>query len=562
MTKKNSSREKEYEYDCSKWMYVKKANVQERELHPLGIIYVRVSTERQVNEWNWLKSQEDACRRWANEKGITIVQVFSDDGVSGAITSRKWLNSAISYLQKENGVDKNIHYFICTELSRLSRSESTSLSDLLLDEIRDTWVTIRTTMWWEVKKWLKTDAELMVAKNFRLEVKERTINWLKSKMYAWDWVFPLPAWYERVKKKDIDGKYIWKIEKKEPDASIIKEALEMFASWTLVSQIWIRNFLQKSIIWKNSKWKSLWHSYVSRLFNINKLYFYAWQIIYPKYGILQPIPWNHEALISISTLNQILERIHAKWPSKNWERKDTSNTYPLRGLLYCPECWYPLTWRTSKWHSDTYDYYWCKRKWCPWRCNIPVNDVHKRYKDLLNNIKPSNWIIKLVDFILKEKVKNKNNQLTFLNKENEERIREIDLKIDSIKNMLGKISNPVLIEKSEEEWTELEQEKQYLIKLSKDRKVTEHDTALIFDRIKTLLTNPIAVRNVWSLELKRLQAVVFFWEKIYYKKSEGFQTNTFTSLYNALDGLSDPKILNGAGYGIRTHDPLDHNQML
>ena len=49
---------------------------------------------------------------------------------------------------------------------------------------------------------------------------------------------------------------------------------------------------------------------------------------------------------------------------------------------------------------------------------------------------------------------------------------------------------------------------------------------------------------------------------LYYKKSEGFQTTTFTSLYKALNAFSTNKILHGAGYGIRTHDPLDHNQML
>lgn len=256
-------------------------------------------------------------------------------------------------------------------------------SDSLLHAIWDTWVKIYTTMWWEVVEWLKTDAELMVSKNYRLEVKERTINWLKSKIFAWEWVFAMPPGYERIKVRDESNMYVGVIAKKEPEASIIKEALELFASWAFISQIWIQNYIQKALYWDNPSGKCLWHCYASRLLDINKLYFYTGQIIYPKYWILSPIPAKHEALISLSTLNQILERLYKKWPARNWERKDIISLFPLRWLLYCPECWYPMTWRISKWRSDFYNYYGCKRRTCPWRCNISVNKIHKQYEELL-----------------------------------------------------------------------------------------------------------------------------------------------------------------------------------
>ena len=562
MATKNDMRKKEYEYDANQWMYVKKASVQEREEHPQTIIYVRVSTERQVTEWNWLKSQEDACRRWAEERWITIVNVFSDDGVSWAITSRKWLNDAIKFLQEENKYELKIQYFICTEISRISRSESNMASDNLLHAIRGTWARIFTTMTWEVTEWLKTDAELMVSKNYRLEVKERTINWLISKMYAWDWAFPTPAWYEWIKQKDEHNKYVWVIVKKEPEASVIKEALEMFASWALMNATWIQYFLQNSVIWQNGKWKELWHSFALRLLDIHRLYFYTWQIIYPKYWILSPIPANHEPLISISTLNNILERLGKKWPVRNWERKDLSKNFPLRWLLYCPHCWYPMTWRSSKWRSDMYDYYGCKRKECSWRTNISLQLVHKQYKDLLTSIKPANNAIKIIDVMLKNKMKDRDNQLTFMSAESEKRIKEIDEKIENLKNLLGKISNSLLIEETQQEWTELVHEKEHLIKISNDRKLAEKDAAIIFDRVKTLLTNPVAIRNLWSLELKRLQAVAFFWEKIYYKKNAGFQTSTFTSLYKALANLNTIKNSSGAVDGDRTHDTRSHSPLL
>lgn len=124
---------------------------------------------------------------------------------------------------------------------------------------------------------------------------------------------------------------------------------------------------------------------------------------------------------------------------------------------------------------------------------------------------------------MKEKIKDKNKQLIFINSENDKRIMEINEKIENLKNLLGKISNPVLVEKTEQEWTELMQEKEYLKKVNEDRKIAENDVDIIFDRVKTLLTNPIAIWNLGSLELKRLQVIVFFGEKLFYKKMEAFK---------------------------------------
>ena len=62
--------------------------------------------------------------------------------------------------------------------------------------------------------------------------------------------------------------------------------------------------------------------------------------------------------------------------------------------------------------------------------------------------------------------------------------------------------------------------------------------------------------------VKVLQAWVLFGGKIYYKKNEGFRTPHISGLNALIHGLEVCNLTYGAGYGIRTHDPLDHNQML
>nr|MBR6099941.1 hypothetical protein [bacterium] len=125
-----------------------------------------------------------------------------------------------------------------------------------------------------------------------------------------------------------------------------------------------------------------------------------------------------------------------------------------------------------------------------------MEEIHKQYKELLLSVKPSNEVIKTIDLVLNEIIRDKNQQLKYVDTENSKRIKEINQKIDELKSLLGKISNTVLIEKTEQEWAELMQEKENLERVSKNRSLSENEIAIVFDRVKTLLTNPIAVRNL------------------------------------------------------------------
>jgi hypothetical protein len=54
--------------------------------------------------------------------------------------------------------------------------------------------------------------------------------------------------------------------------------------------------------------------YIKRLFEVEKLYFYAGYILYPNpnYGITKPVEAVHSPLISLSTVNKILKRLKYK----------------------------------------------------------------------------------------------------------------------------------------------------------------------------------------------------------------------------------------------------------
>lgn len=50
---------------------------------PVALIYLRVSTFRQANEGVGLETQESKCRLHAERMGLDVIEVFSDEGISG-----------------------------------------------------------------------------------------------------------------------------------------------------------------------------------------------------------------------------------------------------------------------------------------------------------------------------------------------------------------------------------------------------------------------------------------------------------------------------------------------
>ena len=96
----------------------------------------------------------------------------------------------------------------------------------------------------------------------------------------------------------------------------------------------------------------------------------------------------------------------------------------------------------------------------------------------------------------------------------------------------------------------------------KDNTLTWNDFNILYDRVKTMITDPVAIRKVWSLQLKILEAWVLFGGKIYYKKNEGFQTPQISVLHAIISGVSTPLVSSGAGDETRTRNSLLGRQEL
>ena len=145
--KKKSDRREKYDFTLEWWL-VEKKSYSELKKNPTAVIYTRVSDIKQVNDGNWLESQENACRTYAKGHEISVLKVFRDEWISGAEMERDWLSETISYLKEMNSWGtKKVAYLLCTEISRLSRW-NLSESEFIQNKIESTWVEIILTSSW------------------------------------------------------------------------------------------------------------------------------------------------------------------------------------------------------------------------------------------------------------------------------------------------------------------------------------------------------------------------------------------------------------------------------
>lgn len=80
-----------------------------------AIGYIRVSTDKQAEDGVSLAAQVDKIEKWASLNDYTLVEIYKDEGISGAtLDKRTGINTALKKLKKGMA-------FVCYSLSRISR---------------------------------------------------------------------------------------------------------------------------------------------------------------------------------------------------------------------------------------------------------------------------------------------------------------------------------------------------------------------------------------------------------------------------------------------------------
>lgn len=89
-----------------------------------AVIYARVSTEEQAEKEISIPSQIDLCKKYAEQNGIEIVNIYVDAGKSGRSDERKAFQTLILEAKKEH---QPFDAILVYNYSRFSRNEMDSL---------------------------------------------------------------------------------------------------------------------------------------------------------------------------------------------------------------------------------------------------------------------------------------------------------------------------------------------------------------------------------------------------------------------------------------------------
>lgn len=490
-----------------------------------ALIYCRISGKKQ-KEGSGLSSQEHRCRQHAEEQNYEVVKVFPDDVTGGGdFIKRKGMVALLKYLD-DNPDEQFVVIF--DDLKRYARdtefhlklrrlmSERNAKRECLNFKFDDT----------EEGKFYET----IVAAQGELERTQMgRQNRQKSKArieqgYA---VTRAPVGYKYVKVKG-GGKELF-ID--EPVASVVKEALEGYASGRFASQTEVRRFLQASPHFpKDLHNGKIRPQTIPRL--LSKV-MYAGYVEAPKWGISRRIG-KHKGLISYATYQKIQERMNKGVYAPT--RKDIKPDFPLRGAVACACCGTPLTAGWSKGKYKKYPYYNCRNKACEkYGKSIPKAKIEGEFETLLTALMPIPALQKAAEEMFKNVWQQLTEQTESIGNVFVKKATETEKQIDSLVERMIEVTNQRMLSAMERKLAALEDERLGYLEKSRNNGVSNYTYRELFELSMKFLLNPCKIWNSGRYELQRLVLKLAFSEHLAYCNEQGF-LNTKKSLpFNVLD---------------------------
>ena len=487
-----------------------------------------------------------------------VCEPFIDEAVSWTKLDRKWFNAAMAYVEKENKFRHKIDYFICSSTSRFSRSKMMNENFELIWKLNALWAKL-VAVWnggiqdaeseeWLLTMWFNFLIDAVESKRWQKRVRYGQ----RAKVLSWYWPFPdVPVWYERIVEKSW-WKQIKLLIKKEPQASILKEWLELFANGVLLTKQQLHNFFNERGLRSNSKKNKSWKlhpSIIDRILDIWKLYVYAWYLTYPDWDINELIPAKHPPIIDLEIVDKIMKRLYKETEitkyAKRWYDQDIEE-YPLKRLLLCPSCEKKVTKRKSLSKTgDYHHYYGCNNPQCElFKKALPREKVHEAIRQRLKEITPPKQNIEEFERIFTQEREKTEIDMKIINQEKKKEIKKIEEEIIKIERMLDRITNNVLFEKKQQRRAELIQQKEDLEYEINNTNFIKSEFEKTYNEAKIVIKNPLALRDLEDVEIKQLLIRVCFNNKIYYKKNQGLHTPEISVLYTSFGSFEPSKTLN------------------
>jgi site-specific DNA recombinase len=325
-----------------------------------AIAYIRVSSQRQVDEGGSLESQTKQVKQYSDSHCYDLINIFREEGESAKSERRPELQRMLKFCSdKKNGVQiviipkidrlsRNVHdYFnLKVQLSRKGvRLES------LGERIEDT------------PSGRLTEAMFASMAQFDNEIRaERSKGGMTEAVLDGRWVWKAPVGYRNIR---LNGR--GNIEPDPSLASVVRQAFELFADGHQSSRL-VRDFLRKKGVPIN---QASFYKFIKNEVYIGRIH---------AFGKIVPAKSPFVPIVEESLFYRAQACLRRSATPQTYQ-KDPEE-FPLRGVMMC-DCGAPYTayWARSA-TGKKYAYYRCMR--CPGR-NIRRVQVESDFQEHLSS---------------------------------------------------------------------------------------------------------------------------------------------------------------------------------
>ncbi len=360
-----------------------------------ALIYCRVSTKRQSSHGSGLSSQQKRCEIHAVQHGYEVENVFPDDiSGGGSFMHRKGMVDMLKHI-KANPNERYVVIF--DDLKRLSRNTQDYLS------LREKLDGMRVRV--ECLNFNFDDTpegefyETIVAAGGHLERRQlarQTYQKVNARFEAGFWGYRAPVGFKLQTEKNKARI----LERDEPIATFVQNALEGYASGHYQTQMEVKRYLETCPEFPKTYNKGR-EIHPDRIRRILTSIVYAGMVEIPERGISRR-NGQHEGLISLATFYKIQERLHGK-KKHAATRTDLNADFILRGAVNCADCDKPLTANWSKGRNTRYPYYLCRTKGCPSNAkSIRREKLESEFEALLKTLVPTKELGNVAEIILRD----------------------------------------------------------------------------------------------------------------------------------------------------------------
>ena len=502
-----------------------------------AVIYIRVSTERQVTEGASLQTQERDCRAMCVHNGWQVIRLFREEGESAKTADRPRLQELLTFCRNakprpefvvvhhvdrwaRNGQDYDVMRSYLLKLGVKLRSFSQRLGEDPHDQFFERIMSGASQL----------DNQLRGI---------RSLEGMKNRVQGGRWTFKAPLGY--LNGRDASGN---KTLIPDPDrAPQIAEAFNLFATG-LYKREQVRERLNM-MGFRTPKGKQLSAETLNRVLRN------------PRYaGILAVNRWGiesegaYEPLISVEVFRRVQEVLAGRRTSIT-PRNRNNPDFPLRNFVLCGHCQKPLTasWSRGKMRVK-YAYYRCQNRRCPSPANVRRQELESGFVDFLRKQQPDAGYLRLFHKVVLDVWEQKQASTIAL-------VRSIEKQVDELRDRKRKLNEAFVFQQAinrdtyEEMGAPLNDELAAAELNLGQARVDEVEVEKVLDSAENLLLNTAGLWQQCSLEQKqRLQQVLF---PLGVEYADGlYRTQETSLLFKGLTDTDTAEELVGSATGNRT----------